>query len=363
MKLLISLLLAVSLPGAVVLRVAAGGNGGIDAAGNVWAPDTGWLGGYRFAGAVIASQPVPYNAMRSSSPVGAPFSYTFQLASGQYNVTLLMLEPRFDQTAGQRLLTVALNGAPVVTGLDLFAAVGALKPYSVRFPVTVTGLLKIDFSATAGNTLISGIQVDSVDVPPTQIVSSSQCEEGIGATYRTTTLNQPGSQSGNMFTGTYAFQDCENMSGGPQRVTRVRCRSDVAGQLCDVLAPDATGNFSSILAAPIVATPSGTEGSVVPGASYQDGQALEFAITIVYTTPQTASWALVSVVRGSGPAPPSVSAPIATLQECQGSGPGLSCDGLLWATLPLADGSFVQLVGVPMPGFQGAAGTTWAQKH
>ena len=67
-------------------------------------------------------------------------------------------------------------------------------------------------------------------------------------------------------------------------------------------------------------------------------------------------WKVVGDVRNAAPT-------ALNLQECQGSGPGWSCNGVLWATFQLADNSLLQLVGAPMPDFQGSAGTTWVQKR
>ena len=67
-------------------------------------------------------------------------------------------------------------------------------------------------------------------------------------------------------------------------------------------------------------------------------------------------WKVVGDVRNAAPT-------ALNLQECQGSGPGWSCDGLLWATFQLADSSSLQLVGSSISGFQASAGTTWITKH
>jgi hypothetical protein len=56
-------------------------------------------------------------------------------------------------------------------------------------------------------------------------------------------------------------------------------------------------------------------------------------------------------------------APSASLRECSGSGPGWNCAGLLWATIPMQDGSLVQLMGAAMPDYQPQPGTTWAARQ
>ena len=81
---------------------------------------------------------------------------------------------------------------------------------------------------------------------------------------------------------------------------RVRCRSDVAGQIADLLAMDATGYLASLLTAPFECTPAGAEGALVPGASYADGDVMRFAIRIVLTPPQNASQVLLTMVVDGG---------------------------------------------------------------
>jgi hypothetical protein len=222
--------------------------------------------------------------MRSSSPAGAPFSYSFSLAPGKYTVTLLLLEPRFDQTAGLRVLNVAINGAAVVTGLDLFAEVGALKPYSVSFPVTITAGLKLDFSATLGNALVSGIQVDSVSTPISGL-DRPVCEFVWGGGWQ-------------LSSGAYSILGCEDLDGAPFRIVRVTCRCDVPGQIVDVLARDANGEWQTLLTEPVSCTLERTEAVVLPGASYSD--VLLVVLRVVDPTeaqPVSPSSVLVDIVR------------------------------------------------------------------
>ena len=249
MKFFLTLLFATILPAAnAVVNVACGSNA-----------DTGYTGGARWTGAAISGQPAPYNAMRSSSPVGALFSYSFALQPGTYNVTLLMLEPRADQKAGQRLLNVSINGTSVVTALDLFAQVGALKPYRATFPVvialpptTINGI-KLVFSASAGNAIVSGIQIE--ELPAT--IDRAVCEFLWGGGW---TLSS----------GVYWSWGCENLSEHPQHIARVTCRSDVPGQILDVLAKNAAGAWKTLLVEPVLCAPGRAEASVLSGASYTD---------------------------------------------------------------------------------------------
>jgi hypothetical protein len=169
LRLLIAALLF-SLPGsaATLFRIACGGPGGTDPAGNVWTPDTL----YASSGALwttAGSPTTPYNRLRYSSPPGSPFSISLSPGPGQYTVTLKFQEPN-KTAAGQRIFSVSINGQAMLTNLDLFAAAG-LQPIDYPFPVMTGADGKITVSLTASpgsNAVISGIQIDGQPpaVPP-----------------------------------------------------------------------------------------------------------------------------------------------------------------------------------------------------
>ena len=174
MKLTICLLLCSLCPAATVLRIACGTTQpSTDAAGNTWRADTGYSGGAAWTPAnqaALASQPVPYRSLRYSATPGAPFGYLLVLppsSNGAYVVKLKFSEPQ-KTGPGQRMFSVALNGVPAISNMDLFAAApGALVPLDRSFPLTsLTGALQISLTASAGNAVLSGIQVDTVDAPP-----------------------------------------------------------------------------------------------------------------------------------------------------------------------------------------------------
>lgn len=308
------LFFAATLPAATVVNVACGGS-----------TDSGYSGGSRWTGAVISGQPIPFNAMRSSSPLGAPFSYSFTLAPGAYTVTLRFIEPRADQTAGQRILGVAINGAPVITGLDLFTIAGALKPYTTpSFPVTVTGPLKIDVSATAGNAILSGIQIDDMPTLPAPTLNSCQTGVGLGG-------DPP-------LSGTFTKAYCFNDGGAPRVIVDVRCYVDNAGSGSTLDVTDGQTGVS-YLSGPLICSPSWASGTLVPAVTLPAGGWLNFTFASDGTTVQT-TW-VVTEQMGA--------APVATLRECQGSGPGWDCGGLLWATIPLPTGKVMHLMGMDLP--------------
>jgi hypothetical protein len=200
------------------------------------------------------------------------------------------------------------------------------------------------FTPITGNAIVSGIQIDSVDVPPpptTTAQAQPPCEVIIGY------------GDGPLYDWPYVVPKCANMTGGPLRVTRVRCYADVAGSVGDLLAKNAAGQLVSLLVNPIACGPDGdgTEGQLLPSASYADGTMLRFAVRVVSTTPPpSASIVVMSAVVASGTAPT-----LTGLSQCVGSGPGWDCNGVWKASIRRADGTALSLVGADMQ----VAGGTW----
>lgn len=154
--------------GATVARMACGGTGGTDPAGNVWAADSKVGGGAAWTIAnqpALASQPVPYQALCYSTAT-IPFSRAFTVPAGNYSVTLKWIEPN-KTAAGQRTFTATINGAPVAIGLDIFSVTGgALKPYDQTYQVAAPGgSIQVTIAGVIGNGLLSAVQIDSVPAP------------------------------------------------------------------------------------------------------------------------------------------------------------------------------------------------------
>jgi|ERR1035437_2730837 hypothetical protein len=117
-----------------------------------------------------------------------------------------------------------------------------------------------------------------------QLVHQRQCEDGV--------RSYPGEW---IAPGLFVMFSCENFTGLPYQITRFRCRSDVAGQICDLQTKGTDGLLHSLLVTPVVSTPEGAEGSVLKGASYPDGGVLWWSIRIVAPTNPSAT--LVSQVN------------------------------------------------------------------
>lgn len=249
MRILLLVCLSITAQAATVMRIACGGSGGAG-----WQPDAYFTGGARWTNDPPAGLVTPYLNLRYATS----FSYSIPLPAGQYSVTLKFIEPN-KTGPGQRLFGVSINGGQVTSGLDLFAAAGALKPYDLSFPATSAGYLKIDITATLGNAVLSGIQVDSVDQPPSGTVNYG-CAGGLGDGIAPFPTN-------GVFTSEtkyrYSQNTCFNDTGGQLRVLQIRCFSDNAegNSTLDVM----NGAGVSLLASPIVCGPKwviGTQSSV-----------------------------------------------------------------------------------------------------
>lgn len=86
--------------------------------------------------------------------------------SGAYDVTLKMRETYW-QAPGKRVFSVAAEGAPALTDIDVYAAVGFARAYDKTVRVTVTdGRLNLTFSAARDLPMVSAIRVVKAPASP-----------------------------------------------------------------------------------------------------------------------------------------------------------------------------------------------------
>jgi hypothetical protein len=264
----LALLFACSLHAATVAQIACGIVGDPGQGGYAWTnTDQVHSGG--------ASLPYmsPYNALRASNGPD-PITYTLTVPTGPATVTLRFIEPN-KTAAGQRVFTIAINGNVQATNYDLFALAGLLVPYSQVYQVTSTGTITIVLMAITGKAVISGIQVDVPDAPPPWEGVRLQCEDG---------PSTGGYGNGGLLPSSYGTFSCENMSGGPMRITKFRCRSDVDGQIADLQVKDSADMLHSVLTAPIDCPPQGAEAVILPGAVLPDKSVLWWFTRVVEPT-------------------------------------------------------------------------------
>jgi hypothetical protein len=150
-----------------VWRINAGGPAYNDSLGQAWAADTAFSGGASNGNANAISgtaDPALYQTEHWGSP---GFSYTLGVPAGSYQVTLKFAEI-FDSGAGQRLMNVAINGAPVLSSFDIAADAGGTnraddKVFNGVSPVN--GQIVVAFSGAAGSP-DGNAKVDALQVIP-----------------------------------------------------------------------------------------------------------------------------------------------------------------------------------------------------
>lgn len=146
------------------IGVNAGGAAYTDGSGFVWQADRAWTAGSWGYFGGQASQAVVPIAGTADQPLyqSERFSmteYRFAVPNGVYSVTLKFAETYASRPL-QRLFSVALQGNPVLTDLDLFAAAGQNSAYDRTFTANVVnGQIYITFSASAGQAKINAIRV------------------------------------------------------------------------------------------------------------------------------------------------------------------------------------------------------------
>jgi hypothetical protein len=91
------------------------------------------------------------------------FTYTIPgfTAGSSHTVRLHFAEPYWT-AAGSRIFNVSINGTPVLTNFDIFAAAGAKnRAFIEQFPANAntSGQYVITFTTMKDNSLLSGIEV------------------------------------------------------------------------------------------------------------------------------------------------------------------------------------------------------------
>jgi hypothetical protein len=149
--------------GTLVTAINAGG-----AASGSFAADTDFSAGTEFSDTSTAintsgvAESIP-QAVWQDARWNASFTYTIPgLTAGHtYNVALDWAELSF-QAAGSRVFSVAINGTPAVTGLDVYATVGYKTALQKQFSTTAnsSGQIVIAFSQDgADNPFINAIEI------------------------------------------------------------------------------------------------------------------------------------------------------------------------------------------------------------
>ncbi|MFQ5708977.1 MAG: malectin domain-containing carbohydrate-binding protein [bacterium] len=161
-------------PPVSAFRINSGGGDFTDSNGDLFVADKAFTAGdFGFQGGSTNSTS---NAISGTTddPLyqdfreGNSFSYLFDLANGDYDVTAFFMEPRVRRT-GRRVFDVLAEGVVVVNDLDIFAVAGQLAAHTESFTVNVAdGQLNIDFEKVSGaaQPLVCAIAVVPVTATP-----------------------------------------------------------------------------------------------------------------------------------------------------------------------------------------------------
>ena len=174
------------------IRVNAGGGAYTDSLGRGWLADTGFVGGGPEAYATAISGTADQALFKDYR--WNPTSYGFSVANGSYQVSLYFTEngPQA-QFAGARVFSVTMQGATVISNLDIFRAVGGNAALIKTVNVTVAnGKLTIGFVPVSGlMPKVSAIEIVSAGTPadtsaPTVAISAPATGATISGTMTVT---------------------------------------------------------------------------------------------------------------------------------------------------------------------------------
>ncbi len=149
----------------VTTRMVAGTSGVTDPTGAVWSPDLPYaVGGLltAVAGKVGGTtRPAAFGVTRSSA-----MAYRIPVTGQTETLTLGFVEPHATARRGERVFDVVAEGATVAKSVDIAAAVGAMRAYSVTVTVRVTdGYLDLGLVGRVGKPILSNLEVVSAGDP------------------------------------------------------------------------------------------------------------------------------------------------------------------------------------------------------
>jgi len=166
----------VSMAGAEIVRINAGGGDYTDGNGNLWSADYGYNTGNVFSTTNAISGTTDdtlYQRERWDSGGSPELMYSFDVPNGDYTVNLLFDEA-YSGTfgVGLRVFDVLIEGQPVSNDLDIYSEAGSNAALVKSYPVTVSdGQLNIEFLHVVENPKVNAIEVISTgtDADPPSI--------------------------------------------------------------------------------------------------------------------------------------------------------------------------------------------------
>jgi len=278
-----------------------------DGNGNTWIADHFSTGGTAHANTSSitgTSAPRVYQTERYGS-ARSSFSYAVPFSNGNYKVSLHFAET-YVTGPGRRIFSASINGTPVLTNFDIYAAAGGMNIAVVKtFNVTVTnGLLNINFiPGSAENPKVNGIDVVQSSVPPppaTLAINTASLQGGAQAVSYSAALSASGgstpyswSLSGGQLPDGLSLNAGGTISGTPT----VAGAFPFSVQVKDAAARSASANFSINIGSPspAVAISSPASGATVSGTTTVSGTASDSVnITSVQVAVDSGSYSIAS---------------------------------------------------------------------
>lgn len=144
------------------ILVNAGGSDYTDVAGNLWSADVGYVNGKTFSttDAISGTLDDPlYQSERYNT--SGNLHYAFEVPDGSYSIKLYFAEIYSGTwSVGARVFDIQLQGATVLSSLDIYSEVGGDAALIKTFPVTVTdGWIDIQFLTNIQAPQINAIQI------------------------------------------------------------------------------------------------------------------------------------------------------------------------------------------------------------
>jgi hypothetical protein len=234
---------------AIAVRIEAGGTSSYtDNAGNEWSGDNGFVGGSTVDRGATAIANTTDDRIYQTERWGLS-GYAITVPSGTYIVNLHFAETYTGITAaGQRVFSVTAEGGSPAgwSNIDVFAQAGGRNIALVKAATVVVsdGVLNLNFTASANNAMINGIEVISSNgdtaAPsvPTGLASSNVTSTSFDFSWETSTDDRG-------VAGYEVFRDGVSFTTTTNTTVSVTGLSPSTTYTMTVRARDAAGNWSA----------------------------------------------------------------------------------------------------------------------
>lgn len=261
--------------------------------GNIWLTDRYFSGGTTYASSLpVNGPPIPRQVWINGRAGTATqdFQYSIPVPNGTYRVTLYFVEMQV-KAAGKRVFQVLLNGANLLSGLDLFSKAGYGSPTSHTFAdVNVSNqTLQIELQRTSElPPVLSAILVEqTAQAPaPTITVSPASVDLKAGKTAQfsaAVTGIQPSTVTWSL-SGSLPNLGTISPSGLYTAPSTIPNSGTVTVKATSTISTSVSGTAKANLLPAINITVSPANGTVV------SGQTLQFSATVTGTSNTAVTW-------------------------------------------------------------------------